>query len=37
MPSSCSHPSLVAIEHGMHAFEVQQGKEHVQTAEQEQQ
>jgi hypothetical protein len=35
MPSSCSRPSLVAIAHGMHAFELQRGKERVQTTEQE--
>jgi hypothetical protein len=35
MPFSRSHPMLVAIVHGKSPFELQQGKEHVQTAEQE--
>ena len=35
MSSSCSHPSLVSIVHDMFPFELQQGKEHVQTTEQE--
>jgi hypothetical protein len=35
MPFSCSHPSLVVIAHDISPFELQQGKEHVQPAEQE--